>query len=392
MTSRDNPPTVKRLLLVDDTDEDRALVRRMLRKGATGEISLHEADSVAAALDVLGDAEVDCILLDHNLPDGFGVDVLAEIRRRQGVVPSAAVYLTNAGVEAAAVAALQAGAQDFVSKDGLTPEGIWRAVDNAVERVRMTRELAESERRLRSLSADLERRVERRTEDLQKALDELSGFTYSISHDLRTPIRAIVSSSRILIEDYGHELSPAARAELDRQATAGQKLGDLVDDLLRYARLGGERIGRVPVNLSEIARCVAATLSEQETYAADAHFRIESGLRAIADPAMLEILLTILFDNATKYRRANAACHVAFEFDGEAFCVHDDGIGFDMRFLDKLFRPFERLHRDGEYPGTGIGLANAKRIVERHDGRLWAESSPGEGATFRFKLGDQPTG
>ena len=377
----------RKLLLVDDSDEDRTLVRRLLRKASAVRLDLYEASSVASALDILSDHEVDCVLLDHNLPDGHGVDVLAEIRRRQGVATSAAVYLTNAGVEAAAVAALQAGAQDFVCKDGLTAETLWRAVDNAVDRVRLTRELRESERRYRTLAGELERRVQRRTEDLQQALDELSGFTYSISHDLRAPIRAIVSSSHILIEDYGHELSEPARMELDRQAAAGRKLGQLVDDLLHYARLGGGTMRRFPVDLSDMAERVARTIRENEPYAKDAEFSVQSGLHVLADPAMMEIVLAILFDNAAKYRKAEKP-HIEFGYDGEAYFTRDHGIGFDMRFSDKLFRPFERLHRDEEYPGTGIGLANAKRIIERHGGLLWAESEPNQGSTFRFTLGD----
>ena len=382
MSSREALPHIKRILLVDDTPEDRAAVRRMLRRGTEGELCIDEADSVAAGLKALEESPVDCVLLDHNLPDGHGVDVLAELRRRQDV-PVAAVYLTNAGVEAAAVAALQAGAQDFVSKDALSPEALWRAVDNAIERVSMARALAESERRLRALSTDLERRVERRTQDVQRAMDELSGFTYSISHDLRAPIRAIVSSSRILIEDYGDQLSPAARAELDRQAVAGQKLGQLVDDLLDYARLGGDRLRRMPVDLSALAQGVVRNLDAESV----PEFVIAPGLRTVADPSLMEIVLTILFDNATKYRQKGTRGHVAFGFEGESYFVSDRGIGFDMRFVDKLFRPFERLHRDQDYPGTGIGLANAKRIIDRHGGRIWAESEPGHGSTFRFTIG-----
>lgn len=384
MSAREALPAIKRVLVVDDTPEDRAVVRRMLRRGFAGELIIDEADSVATGIQAIQESPVDCVLLDHNMPDGHGVDVLAELRRRQGTIPIAAVYLTSAGVEAAAVAALQAGAQDFVSKDALTPEAIWRAVDNAIERVRIARELAESEHRLRAISADLERRVAARTADLQKALDELSGFTYSISHDLRAPIRAIVSSSRILIEDYAHELSSEARAELDRQAVAGQKLGRLVDDLLDYARLGGDRLRRAPVDISAIAEKAVSNLHETGE---NAEFRIEPRLTAFADSELMEIVFTILFDNAGKYRRRGSRAHIELVRDGHAFRVRDDGIGFDMKFVDKLFRPFERLHRDQAYKGTGIGLANARRIVDRHGGRIWAESQPDQGATFWFTLG-----
>lgn len=387
MTSREVPPSLRRLLLVDDTPEDRALVRRMLRRGASGDLYIHEADSVAAGVQALEENEVDCVLLDHNLPDGHGVDVLAELRRRQDGLPIAAVYLTNAGVEAAAVAALQAGAQDFVSKDALTPETVWRAVDNAIERVGLTRALAESERRWKALSEDLEHRVAKRTEDLQKAVDEISGFTYSVSHDLRAPIRAVVSSSRILIEDYADQLSPAAVAELQRQAVAGEKLGRLVDGLLDYARLGREQFRPEPIDVSKLVERVSETIRGEGWHGKDADFSIQPGLRAVADPAMLETVFTVLMDNAGKYHRPGTRSKIEVLRDGEAFCVRDDGIGFDMRYVEKLFRPFERLHRDTEYEGTGIGLANARRIVERHGGRIWAESTPDGGASFCFTLG-----
>ncbi|AIE84435.1 PAS domain S-box protein [Fimbriimonas ginsengisoli] len=247
--------------------------------------------------------------------------------------------------------------------------------------------LRASEERYRMLNEQLEGRVRQRTDALQKAVDELTGFSYSISHDMRAPIRAIISSSHILLEDFGNELENDAREQLRRQATAAQKLGALVDDLLDYARLGHREPAKETFDLSALARAVADRLSQPDWSCAGAEFSIEPDMVAVGDATLLEILLTILFENSGKYRRSGSTPHIALRQKGAEFTVSDDGIGFDMRYVAKLFRPFERLHRDEEYPGTGIGLANAKRIVERHGGKIWAESDgPGKGACFTFTL------
>ncbi len=248
--------------------------------------------------------------------------------------------------------------------------------------------LRESEERYRALAAELEERVTQRTAALERAVDELTGFSYSISHDMRAPIRAIIASSRILLDDFADELSSEAVAVLKRQVAASQKLGALVDDLLQYARLGHSDPVRDCFDISAIATSVAERLSKPDWPCEGADFEIESGLSAHGDESMIEILLTILMENAGKYRRKGATPRIQFGREGGVYFVKDDGIGFDMNFVGKLFQPFQRLHRDEDYPGTGIGLANAKRIVERHGGRIWAESQGvGQGTILRFTLG-----
>jgi PAS domain S-box-containing protein len=247
--------------------------------------------------------------------------------------------------------------------------------------------LRKSEERYRVLAEELEERVNHRTDALQKAVDELTGFSYSISHDMRGPIRAIISSSRVLLDDHGSDLNESAITELARQAAAAKKLGALVDDLLQYARLGHREPVRDQVDLSALARSVISRVSQPGWPCEDAEVEVEDGIVAYGDPALLEILLTILFENAGKYRRPGVTPKIRFGRQGERYFVADEGIGFEMKYVGKLFRPFERLHRDEEYPGTGIGLANARRIVERHGGRIWAESPGiGHGATFWFTL------
>jgi signal transduction histidine kinase len=251
-------------------------------------------------------------------------------------------------------------------------------------------DLRESEARYRELSLDLEVRVNARTEALQKAIDELNGFTYSVSHDMRTPLRAVISTSRMLILDHGDELSLSARALLDRQVSAAQKMSALVDDLLSYARHGRQKVNRTRVNLTAVFEAVAAQLSLPGSACEGARFAIEPELAGSADPSLVEILATILIENAGKYRSVGAVPTITIGQDSEGnFYVSDDGIGFDMAYVHKLFQPFERLHRDTEYPGTGIGLANARRIIERHGGQMWAVSpGVGRGATFFFTLGE----
>ena len=237
-----------------------------------------------------------------------------------------------------------------------------------------------------ALNQELERRVADRTEALQKAVDELNGFTYSVSHDLRTPLRSMVGHSRILIEEHAGDLDRRVRDGLTSIETAALKMSALVDDLLQYARLGRQEVRRQPIDLSQLAAQALGRLTAAGWPCENASVRIEPGLKAEGDPALIEIVLTTLLDNGCKYRHLGHGAQVEFGKDDRGFFVRNRGIGFDMRYLHKVFEPFQRLHRDEEYPGTGIGLANAKRIVERHGGQIWAEGRPGEGATFWFTL------
>ena len=254
-----------------------------------------------------------------------------------------------------------------------------------VERSWSVIERARSERELRGLNADLERRVAERTEGLQNAVRELEGFTYSVAHDLRAPVRAMIGHVRVLEEDFGEAIPAEAIAGLNRIAGAAAKLGSLVEDLLGYARLGRRDVRRESFDLSELVCEVVGMVAEEDERPIG--LLAQPSLRAEADREQIRLLLHNLVQNAAKYRSERPLSLVFGERDG-AYFLRDNGIGVDMRFVGKIFVPFERLHRDADYPGTGIGLANVARIVERHGGRVWAESDgPGTGATFLFTLG-----
>lgn len=224
---------------------------------------------------------------------------------------------------------------------------------------------------------------------LRAANEELEQFTYAVSHDLRQPLRAIDGFSRVVMDRYGGSLDATAVDYLRRVRAGAQRMGLLIDDLLRLSRLTRAEMRMETVDVSALAREAASNLT------ADAPERhvvwvIEEGLRAHGDRQLLAVVLDNLLGNAWKYTSKNPAARIqvgASHEQGELVCfVRDDGVGFDARYAHKLFAAFQRLHGVDEFPGTGIGLATVQRIVHRHGGRVWAESEPGRGATFYFSL------
>ena len=219
---------------------------------------------------------------------------------------------------------------------------------------------------------------------------EGQAFSYTVSHDLRAPLRVVEGFTRILKEDYGPGLDRMANDHLDRVLGAAARMNGMIDALLALAKLSSQPLSRQPVNLSQIAEFVVEDLrrgAQQRSVEID----IEPGLEVDGDPTLLRIALENLLGNAWKYTVQAGQPRISLrreERDGQrVFTVADNGAGFDMRYRDRLFGVFQRLHSASEFPGTGVGLASVKRIVERHGGRIWAESEPGQGARFHFTLG-----
>lgn len=248
-------------------------------------------------------------------------------------------------------------------------------------------------RQIAELAHSLEERVSERTAELQAANDELAGFCYNISHDLRAPMRNMVGSSRILIEDAGEKLEDPHKARLRSIANSANRLSQLVDDLLNYARIGSQTMKSSWVDLTWIADEICREIDHSQHPFSKLELKVQPNMVAQGDRAMLATVLRNLVENACKY--SNEGQPLKLEI-GETrqrgkriYFVRDNGIGFDMQYLPKIFQPFQRLHRDTEYDGTGIGLANVKRIIERHGGQIWAESVPKQGSTFFFTLGEK---
>jgi PAS domain S-box-containing protein len=247
----------------------------------------------------------------------------------------------------------------------------------------------EAERALQEFNEELERRVAERTAELATANGELEAFSYSVSHDLRAPLRAINGFSEILIEDHAPVLPDEARETLGVIAANAQKMGQLIDDLLHLARLAREPLVRVRTDMTDMARTVVVEAQAREPHR-QLEFEIEPLPPVDVEPALVRQVFVNLVQNAVKFSTGTnpTSIHIGHRRDGgeSIYFVRDNGIGFDMQYADKLFGVFQRLHGAEEFDGTGVGLAIVDRIIRRHGGRVWAESRIGAGATFFFTL------
>ncbi|MBP7634371.1 HAMP domain-containing protein [Candidatus Ozemobacteraceae bacterium] len=242
---------------------------------------------------------------------------------------------------------------------------------------------------LENHTSTLEQRVRERTVQLESSNQELEAFAYSVSHDLRAPLRGIDGWSLALLEDYTDKLDEKGKQYLSRVRSETQRMGQLIDELLQLSRVNRSPFQPQDVNLTEMAQTIASRLRESNA-GRNLDFSIEPGLVVRGDSALLEIALNNLMDNAVKFTGPCSEARIEFArvvIDGKpAFSVRDNGVGFDMAYYSKLFGAFQRLHKASEFPGTGIGLATVARIIHRHGGSIWASSEPGKGATFQFTL------
>ncbi|HYL20578.1 MAG TPA: ATP-binding protein [Gemmatimonadales bacterium] len=263
--------------------------------------------------------------------------------------------------------------------------------------------IEDQNRELRRYATELEQRVTDRTHELEErnealrrnaaellaANTELDAFAYSVSHDLRAPLRSIDGFSQVLLEDYSAQLDEAGRDSLQRVRAASQRMATLIDDLLKLARFTRSEMRTEAVDLSKIAQDIAADL-QRSTPDREVEFAIAQGLEARGDARLLRVALENLIRNSWKYTANQPRPRIEFasvQENGErVFRVRDNGAGFDMQYADKLFGVFQRLHSAAEFEGTGVGLATVRRIITRHGGRIWAEGVVDQGATFYFTL------
>ncbi len=242
-----------------------------------------------------------------------------------------------------------------------------------------------AEEALRSTHAELESRAY----ELDALNRELESFSYTVSHDLKAPLRSIEGFTKAILEDYVERLDETGRDYLMRVHSASKRMSHLIEAMLNMARLTRGAIQERTVDLSALAQVTAQEIRKQAP-GRQVEFIIQKNVKTKGDQDMLQVMLENLLDNAWKFTSKHPTAKIEFgtmNMDGKTVCfVRDDGVGFDMAFSDKLFKPFKRLHTESEFPGIGIGLAIAHRIILRHNGRLWAESAPEKGATFYFTL------
>ena len=296
--------------------------------------------------------------------DGFVQDYALEIRHKAGnltpVLYNASVYRDEAG----------------------QVMGVFAAARDITERKR-------AEEEVRTLNAELEQRVVQRTTQLEAANKELEAFSYSVSHDLRAPLRAIDGFSRVILEDYMDELDDEGKRVLNIIRSNTQKMGQLIDDLLVFSRLGRQEIRVSEINMERLAKTVF-----EEGKPTQPERKMRLTIRQVppsqGDPAMIKQVFSNLLSNAIKFTQPKEAATIelgGFNQEKEnVYYVKDNGVGFDMQYVHKLFGVFQRLHSSEEFEGTGVGLAIVQRIVHRHGGRVWAEGKVNEGATFYFTL------
>jgi len=266
-----------------------------------------------------------------------------------------------------------------ILETSLLMEAVWKVVERK-----------KAEEKIRSLNAELEERVLRRTVELTAANKELEAFSYSVAHDLRAPLRSIEGFSEIFLDEYSSAIPEKGREYLERVKRNALRMGQLIDDILELARIGRSEIHPQKIDVSVLAVEVAEELATENPNR-DVRVDIQPGMTVMADPQLLRIVLANLLGNAWKFTLKREHAHVSMgtaedPVHGPSFFVRDDGIGFDDTYKDKLFVAFQRLHSEQDYPGMGIGLTNVQRVIRRHGGEVWAEGEIGKGATFYFSI------
>jgi signal transduction histidine kinase len=356
-----------RVLVADDNGDLRHYIEALLSPHYDVEVVVDGLRALEAARA----RPPDLVISDVMMPNLDGHGLLRELRADERTRDLPVILLSARAGEDEAIEGLHGGADDYLAKPFSARE--------LVARVRTHIELG--------------RMRQQWTRELARANQELEAFSYSVSHDLRAPLRAIDGFSKLLLSDHGARLDDQGKHYLDRVRAATQRMSMLIDDLLNLSRINRSPVRDETLDLSSLAESILEELRKRDP-GRQVFAQVERGLHARGDRRLLAIALENLLSNAWKFtgKTGDAQIHVGkhVEPDSDAFFVRDNGAGFDMSYAERLFSPFQRLHKASDFEGTGIGLAIVQRVVTRHGGRVWAKAAPDEGATFYFTLGAAP--
>ncbi|MGH8296952.1 MAG: sensor histidine kinase [Steroidobacteraceae bacterium] len=363
---------IARLLIVDDEEAQlRALCDTLELEGyATKGFALP-----GEALAQFQPDTFDLLLTDLMMPAMDGIELLQAAQRVD--CDLAGILMTGHGTIDTAVKAMQAGALDYILKPFRLNQ-MMPVITRALET-----------RRLRRLNRELERCVLDRTRELEVANRDLEAFSFSVSHDLRAPLRIIQGFCEAFIEDFASGVPEEGRALLERIEDGARRMSRLIEDLLNFSRAGRSALAPTRIAMGDLVRALMTELTEQSP-SRTVELKIADLPDGWGDPALIRQVLVNLLSNAMKFTRTRPSARIevtSAEHEGQhVYRIADNGVGFDEAYAHKLFGVFQRLHSEESFAGTGIGLSIVKRIIERHGGCIWAEGRPNEGATFSFTL------
>jgi len=384
----------KKILTVDDSPTHLHAVADQLRQEGYDVIPARSGEE---AIDLLAVESVDCILLDLVMPGLSGQETCRRIKASAQWRDIPLIMHTALEEQAAMIEGINAGADDYIAKSSdqqvlcARVRAQLRRKQFEDEHRNIREQLLQKELEIASANAARELAETRSAfvEELERKNQELEAFSYSVSHDLRAPLRSIGAFSQLLLEEHAGELDLEGQDFLRQISKSARRMGEIIQDLLSLARVGRGELSRDRINLSSIARDVVEELRSKEP-ARRVALHIEGRLAAEADGRLVRVALENLLGNAWKFTAkvpdARIDVGALQEKGGTTFFIRDNGAGFDMSHAEKLFNPFVRLHTDSDFPGTGIGLATVKRVVDRHGGRIWAQSAVDQGSVFYFTL------